>query len=194
MRIILASSSPRRKELLSLILKEFEVIPPSVEEKVLSKNPLIVSKYLARIKARNVWKDNKDAIVIGSDTIVFFKGKILGKPKEKEEAFKMLSQLSGNWHTVYTAVSFYSRVKKITLCDKALVKFRKLQENEIMAYIETGEPLDKAGSYGVQGFGSTIVEKIKGNFFTVMGLPVPKVYSILRTEFNLPPSLFRIFS
>ena len=194
MRIILASSSPRRKEILSLILKEFEVIPSEIEEKVVSKNPLTTAKYLARVKARDVWSKNKDSIVIGSDTLVFFKGKILGKPKDKGEAFKMLLELSGNWHTVYTAVCFYSSIKKITICDRSLVKFRKLDEDEIRAYIETGEPLDKAGAYGVQGFGSTIVEKIRGNFFTVMGLPVVKVYTVLKREFNLPPSLFRIFS
>lgn len=183
MRIILASSSPRRREILSKLGLEFEVVPPQVEEGTFG-DPVTTARRLSLLKAIDVWKRNKDALVIGADTLVYIKDRILGKPKDVEEAVRMLRTLSGRWHRVVTAVSFVARGIRRTVHDIAGVKFRSLTEEEIRFYVSTGEPLDKAGAYGVQGFGSTIVERIEGNFFTVMGLPVVKVYEVLR-EFSV---------
>ena len=185
MRIILASGSPRRKEILSKLGIDFDVVSPNVEEKIISSNPVITARYLSRLKAKEVWLKHKNTLVIAADTIVFFRGNILGKPKNAEDAFNMLRQLSGNWHVVITAVSFYSHGKKLSIHDTARVKFRKLSRWEIRNYIESGEPMDKAGAYGIQEFGATIVEKIHGNFYTVMGLPIVKVYRILTKEFGI---------
>ncbi len=194
MRIILASGSPRRREILSKLNIEFEVIPSDIEETVVSQNPVITARYLSRLKAKSVWLKNKEALVIGADTVVYFRGQILGKPEDEGEAFKMLKSLSGNWHTVVSGVSFFSRTKKLTVHDVARVKFRELSDREIWDYIKSGEPMDKAGAYGIQEFGATIVEKIHGNFYTVMGLPVVKVYRVLVEVFKIPLSPSRISS
>ena len=194
MRIILASSSPRRKEILSKLKIEFEVIPSDVEERVVSQNPIITARHLSRLKAKSIWLKNKGALVIGADTVVYFQGRILGKPKNEEEAFRMLKSLSGNWHTVVSGVSFFSYGKKLTVHDVARVKFRELSDEEIWDYIKSGEPMDKAGAYGIQEFGATIVERIRGNFYTVMGLPIVKVYRVLKEVFRIPLSPSRIFS
>ncbi len=183
-KIILASSSPRRREILSMLGIEFEVIPPEVKEEKL-KNPVLTARRLSYLKALDVWKKNRDALVIGSDTLVFIDNEIIGKPENEEEAFHILKKLSGRWHKVVTAVSFISREKKITVHDIARVKFRELSDEEIMEYIKTGEPMDKAGAYGVQGRGAIIVEKINGNFYTVMGLPIVKVAEILKKVFRV---------
>lgn len=188
MRIILASGSPRRKEILSKLNLEFEVLPANVEEEAVSSNPIITARSLSRLKAKAVWLKNKDALVIGADTVVYFRGKVLGKPKNEQEAFSMLRSLSGNWHMVVSSVSFFSYAKKLTIHDVAKVKFRKLTEKEIWDYIKSGEPMDKAGAYGIQEFGATIVEKIRGNFYTVMGLPIVKVYQVLKEVFRVPLS------
>jgi len=194
MRIILASGSPRRKEILSKLNLEFEVLPANVEEKAVSSNPIITARHLSRLKAKAVWLKNKDALVIGADTVVYLRGKVLGKPKSEEEAYNMLRNLSGNWHTVVSSVSFFSYAKKLTIHDVAKVKFRKLTEKEIWDYIKSGEPMDKAGAYGIQEFGATIVEKIRGNFYTVMGLPIVKVYQVLKEVFKISLSPSRTFS
>jgi len=111
---------------------------------------------------------------------VFVGRRVIGKPSSEEEAFRILSFLSGRWHRVVTAVSFVSRGFRKTIHDTARVRFRNLSRNEILTYIATGEPLDKAGAYGVQGYGAALVERIEGNFYTVMGLPVVKVYEVLK--------------
>jgi septum formation protein len=178
-RIILASSSPRRREILSLLNLDFEVIPANIEENV-RHSPITTARLLAREKALYVWKRNKNALVLGADTLVFIGGEIIGKPRNEEEAVRILKRLSGRWHRVVTAVSFISFGVRRTIHDIAKVKFRELTEEEINRYVSTGEPLDKAGAYGVQGFGATIVERIEGNFYTVMGLPIEKVYRVFR--------------
>ncbi len=180
MRLILASSSPRRKEILEKIGVEFEVVPSKVEEKPVG-DPITTARRLSFLKAFDVWKKNKDALVIGADTLVFLEGFVLGKPRNEEEAVRMLRLLSGRWHKVVTAVSFVGKNVRKTVHDIARVKFRKLSEEEIRSYVSTGEPLDKAGAYGVQGYGATVVERIEGNFFTVMGLPIVKVYEVLKS-------------
>ncbi len=194
MRIILASGSPRRKEILSKLNIEFEVIPSDIEERVVSQNPIITARHLSRLKAKSIWLRNKGALVIGADTVVYFRRKILGKPRSEEEAFEMLKSLSGNWHTVVSGVSFFFYEKKLTVHDVARVKFRELTDEEILDYIKSGEPMDKAGAYGIQEFGATIVERIQGNFYTVMGLPIVKVYRVLKEVFRIPLSPSRIFS
>ena len=194
MRIILASGSPRRKEILSKLNLDFEVIPANIDEEIFNEDPIITARYLAKQKAKSVWIKNKYALVLGSDTVVYFKGKILGKPKDEDEAFRMLKNLSGKWHTVITAVSFFSYGKKLTIHDIARVKFRNLSDKEIWDYIKSGEPMDKAGAYGIQEFGATVVEKIHGNFYTVMGLPIVKVYKVLKEIFRVPFSPSRTSS
>ncbi len=178
-RLILASASPRRREILSLLGLSFEVIPSKVEERTYG-DPITTARKLSREKALDVWRNNKDALVIGADTLVFIDGKIIGKPKDEEEAVRILEYLSGRWHRVVTAVSFVGPGVRKTVHDVARVKFRRLTTEEIKHYVGTGEPMDKAGAYGVQGFGSTVVEKIEGNFYTVMGLPIVKVYQVLK--------------
>ncbi|NPB08291.1 MAG: septum formation protein Maf [Aquificae bacterium] len=180
MRVILASSSPRRREIMKLLGLDFEVIPPKAEEKTESNNPVLLARKLAREKAYSVWRENRDALVIGADTVVFFNGRVIGKPSDEEEAFSILRMLSGNWHTVVTGVALFFPGGKVVFHDAARVKFRDLEEEEIRRYVKSGEPMDKAGAYGVQGFGATLVEKIRGNFYTVMGLPVARIYTVLR--------------
>ncbi|HID65582.1 MAG TPA: septum formation protein Maf [Aquificaceae bacterium] len=184
MKIILASSSPRRIEILSLLRLKFEIIPAKIREEKIEGKPILTARKLAKEKALAVWKQNRDSVVIGADTLVFLGKEIIGKPGSEEEAFAILRKLSGRWHKVVTAVAILTPFRKVVLHDVAKVKFRNLNDEEIMNYIKTGEPMDKAGAYGVQGFGATIVEKIHGSFYTVMGLPIVKVYEILR-EYNL---------
>ncbi|MDQ7039124.1 MAG: Maf family protein, partial [Aquificota bacterium] len=174
------------RDLLSRIGVEFEVRHPDVEERVLG-GPVTTARRLSLIKALSVWRKERDALVIGADTLVWFEGGVLGKPKDEEEAVFMLRTLSGRWHRVVTAVSFVAKGLRKTVHDTARVKFRNLTEEEIRFYVSTGEPLDKAGAYGVQGFGSVIVERIEGNFFTVMGLPLFKVYEVLKELSLLRP-------
>ena len=180
-RIILASSSPRRRQILSSVGIPFEVIAPDVVEER-EGNPVALARRLARRKALSVWRKNKKSLVIGADTLVFINDKVIGKPRDEEEAFRILSFLSGRWHKVVTAVCIISEDFKLTLHDIARVKFRNLCKKEIEAYIESGEPMDKAGAYGIQELGSTIVEEIRGNFYTVMGLPIHRVYPYLKTS------------
>ncbi len=183
MKLILASSSPRRIEILSLLGLDFDVIPAKIKEIPIEGKPIITARKLSREKALSVWKMYKDAVVIGADTLVYLGNEIIGKPKDEEDAKRILKRLSGKWHNVVTAVSIISKKRKLTFHDIARVKFRNLTDKEIEDYVRSGEPLDKAGAYGVQGFGATIVEKIHGNFYTVMGLPVVKVYEALKSFF-----------
>ncbi|RUM28593.1 MAG: septum formation protein Maf [Aquifex sp.] len=184
MKIILASSSPRRIEILSLLGLKFEIIPAKIREEKIEGKPILTARKLAREKALSVWKQNRNSVVIGADTLVFLGKEIIGKPGSEEEAFVILRKLSGRWHKVVTGVAILTPYRKVVLHDVAKVKFKNLSDEEIMNYIKTGEPMDKAGAYGVQGFGATIVEKIHGNFYTVMGLPIVKVYEILK-EYTL---------
>lgn len=184
MKIILASSSPRRIEILSLLGLKFEIIPAKIREGKVEGKPILTARKLAREKAIAVWKQNRNSVVIGADTLVFLGKEIIGKPRSEEEAFAILRKLSGRWHKVVTGVAILTPFRKVVLHDVAKVKFRSLSDKEIMNYIKAREPMDKAGAYGVQGFGATIVEKIHGNFYTVMGLPIVRVYEILK-ENNL---------
>lgn len=180
-KVILASASPRRKELLSLAGVDFTVKVADVEE-IIPENasPDEVVRSLALQKAQAVAKDNPDCIVIGSDTVVALDGVILGKPKDEENAKQMLTALSGRSHTVYTGVALIHGEKIKNFCEATEVVFNELTDEEIVNYIATKEPMDKAGAYGIQGKGCVLVEKIKGDYFNVVGLPVSRVYRELK--------------
>ncbi len=173
MEYILASLSPRRRELLELIMPRFGYCDAGIEETCPDDIPLFKRpEYLAVKKAEAVAVNNPDIFVIGADTAVFYAGEMLGKPKDRDEAFKMLKRLSGKRHTVITGCAIICKGKKMSFSCKTEVKFLKLQDNEINAYIATGEPYDKAGAYGIQGYGALLVSEINGDFYNVMGLPV----------------------
>ena len=178
--IILASSSPRRRELLSLIGLQFEVLPADVDETLLPDEiPWAYAERLARAKAQK--SAMTDAVSIGSDTIVVVDGDVLGKPKDEEEAFAMLRRLSGRSHKVMTAVAVAFDGQVTSDVVEVGVTFRTLRDDEIEDYIRTGEPMDKAGAYGIQGFGATIVDGVDGDYFAVMGLPVNRMIRLLET-------------
>lgn len=169
--IILASQSPRRQELLKLITNDFEIKVSNVDEILPDKiTPKEAVMYLSKIKAEPF--ANGEDIVIGADTVVALDGKILGKPKNEENAREMLRFLSGRTHSVFTGVTLASDKKTKTFAVETKVKFFELTDGEIDEYIKTKEPFDKAGAYGIQGFGSLLVEKIDGDYFNVVGLPV----------------------
>ena len=169
--IILASQSPRRQELLKLITSDFEIKVSNVDETLPDKiTPKEAVMYLSKIKAEP-FADGDD-IVIGADTVVALDGKILGKPKNEENAKEMLKFLSGRTHSVFTGVTLANGKKTKTFAVETKVKFFELTNEEIDAYIKTKEPFDKAGAYGIQGYGSLLVEKINGDYFNVVGLPV----------------------
>ena len=169
--IILASQSPRRQELLKLITDDFEVKVSNVDETLPDGiTPKEAVMYLSKIKAQP-FADGENT-VIGADTVVALDGKILGKPKDEENAREMLKFLSGKAHSVFTGVTLANRNKTKTFAVTTKVKFFDLTDEEIDDYIKTLEPFDKAGAYGIQGYGSLLVEKIDGDYFNVVGLPV----------------------
>ena len=175
-KVILASSSPRRKEILSIFFK-VEVVRPSINEATY-KNPLDMVIKNSKIKALSVGRRN--GVVVSGDTVVVYKGKILGKPKNKLDAEEMLSLLSGKWHEVYSGFFFTAFGKSGEGFSKTQVKFKDLRKSEIIGYIETAEPMDKAGAYAIQGKGSVFIEKIEGCYFTVVGFPVVKFIKRLK--------------
>ncbi len=181
MALILASQSPRRKELLAYITPDFTIKVSEADETLDgSLSPEEAVKYLARIKGEAVAKDFGNDTVISADTIVVSDNTILGKPHSPEEAFAMLRRLSGRTHSVFTGVCVISHDKKICFCEKTLVTFTELSDEEINAYIQTGEPFDKAGGYGIQGKGSVLISSINGDYYNVMGLPVARLNRILK--------------
>jgi septum formation protein len=173
--IVLASASPRRKELLEKIGLNFAVDPSDYPED-LNKDvdPLELAKSISREKARAVAPKYPDAIIIAADTFGVLRGKIIGKPHVAEEAKEMLRTLSGKSHRVITGLTILdTRIDKtITFSVETRVYFKRLSESEINSYVKSGEPLDKAGAYAIQGLGSVIVEKIYGDYYNVMGLPL----------------------
>jgi septum formation protein len=178
---ILASGSPRRKELLLQSHFSFSIETSNVEEIVDERqSPAEVVQQLALQKAKDVWSKNDQAIVLGADTVVAFHGDILGKPSDEQEARTMLQKLSGHTHSVYTGVAICSSHEMETFYEKTDVEFYSLSEEEITMYIRSGEPFDKAGSYGIQGFGAFLVKRIVGDYFTVVGLPLARTIRELR--------------
>ncbi len=177
--IILASKSPRRKELLSFITTDFTVKSADVDETLPQGiTPDKAVEYLSRIKAEPL--KNENDIVIGADTVVALDGKILGKPRDEADAFATLRMLSGKEHSVFTGVSVIKGEKIETFSVQTKVKMFELTDEEIEEYIATAEPFDKAGSYGIQGKGSLLVEKIDGDYFNVVGLPISRLNRVLK--------------
>lgn len=183
--MILASRSPRRKELLSFITGNFSVRPAEGEE--IADPRLSPERYviaLSETKAREIASDAPNETVIGADTVVVFKEEILGKPKDTADAVRMLTLLSGNTHSVFTGVTVIANGKAHSFAEETKVTFFPLSAEEIVRYAESGEPLDKAGAYGIQGSGSLLVRGIEGDYYNVMGLPVGRLYHFLK-EFGL---------
>ena len=178
--VILASSSPRRRELLTLIGLEHEVLPADVDETLMPDEiPWVYAERLARAKAQK--SAMAGAVSIGSDTIVVVDGDVLGKPRDADEAAAMLRRLSGRSHKVMTAIAVVLDGNVTSDVVEVGVTFRTLRDDEIEDYIRTGEPMDKAGAYGIQGFGATIVDGVDGDYFAVMGLPVNRMIRLLES-------------
>jgi len=181
MRIVLASNSPRRKELLAQIGVEFEIIPSKFEELFVEMAPQQLVEHFAYMKAADVAAAVQgEALIIGSDTIVCL-DEIMGKPRDKEAAFNMLKKLSGKQHLVMSGLSIINAAsgESITSHEITKVRMKELDIDEINAYIATGEPMDKAGAYAIQGMGSLLVEGIEGDYFNVVGLPLFRLRRML---------------
>jgi septum formation protein len=180
-RFILASQSPRRADLLKFIIKDFTIQVSESEEIIdprLNSQQLVME--LAKEKALEVSLNNKDAYVLGFDTLVILDGQPLGKPKDKKDAFNMLKSLSGRSHLVVTGCAIIKGDYVDKFSDEAVVTFNKVTDEEINEYLETGEPFDKAGAYGIQGYGARYIKEIKGDYYSVMGMPLQKLYNKLR--------------
>jgi len=192
-RIILASQSPRRRELLALIGISHDVRPADLDERVFpGEVPTEHAERLARSKAEAIALHEPTAVVIGADTIVVLDGDILGKPRDATEAASTLRRLSGRTHTVHTAVAVAHRGRTVSGVESVEVTFRPLSDSQIETYIATGEPMDKAGAYGIQGYGAVIVERVHGDYFAVMGLALGRLVGLLESvgisyRFRLPP-------
>lgn len=185
MELILASASPRRAELLKQVGAVFSIASSTVEEVIDPRwTATETVQALAWQKARAVAENRSHGLVLGADTIVVYQNQILGKPKTQAEAGQMLALLSGQWHEVMTGVVIIDasgQQKDWLSVEITRVKFRKLAEQDIAAYLATGESMDKAGAYGIQGFGALLVEEIKGCYFNVVGLPLQRVAAGLHT-------------
>ena len=185
MRVVLASASERRHELLRRIASDFDIVVSGFDESKVEYcgDSGEYVKEISRQKAFVVGSTySEEAIIIGCDTIVALKERILGKPKDKAEAFNMLKNLSGNVHEVYSGIALYNTVTKQSITDyvKTEVKFSALSDKDINAYINTGEPMDKAGAYGIQGYGGVFVEEIHGCYYNVVGLPLSRLKFLMK--------------
>jgi len=179
MRIILASSSPRRQQLLTQIGLSYEVIESGIDETESGPARKQVEALAAKKAFAVASKIEDEAIIIAADTLVTIDGRVLSKPADTGEAFDMLKSLQGRKHTVYTGVALLrtddALIHIVKFVEDAAVHFRPLSDNEIRSYIATGEPFDKAGAYGIQGYGAMLTERIEGDFYTVMGLPLSRL-------------------
>jgi septum formation protein len=183
--VILASASPRRYELLKNLGLNFKVIPSHAEESHEKRvNMEEVVRANARLKGESVAKEYPDALVISADTIVVLGEHIMGKPKNEQEAFEMLKALSGQTHQVYTGLGLFNANRSALDAVCTQVRFRTLSDEEIWAYINTGEPFDKAGGYGIQGQGALLVEGIDGCYYNVVGLPLTRLFTMLKEFFT----------
>ena len=179
-RVVLASSSPRRRELLTLIGIPHAVVPADIDETPFDdEQPHAHAERLAREKALAVARAEPGAVVVGADTIVVMDGDILGKPRDEAMAAAMLRRLSGRAHVVLTAVAVARGERVVAGVESVDVRFRELSDEDIARYIATREPMDKAGAYGIQGFGATIVDRIDGDYFAVMGLALGRMIRLL---------------
>lgn len=209
MEIVLASGSPRRKELLKKVFPTFSVISSHDPEVSAEKDPRRLVIDLARHKARDVWKSNRDSVVVGADTVVDFNGEILGKPKSRDEARQMLKTLSGRVHCVRTGVCVIFNgvaarreippdigvtenaegATEIAFCETSFVTFRWLSDTEIDLYVESGAPMDKAGAYGIQECG--FVDSYTGSYDNIVGLPTERLKHALSAFFDLSCAVVR---
>lgn len=186
-KLVLASNSPRRQDLLQMLGLDFTVIPSKIEEKDFAAlPPEEMVKELSKAKAEGVGTLVENALVIGSDTIVMLEGEILGKPRNPEEAILMLKNLRNKDHTVLTGLALYETNSGRILVDydRTEVSMGPISDDDIRNYIRTGEPLDKAGGYGIQGIGGAFVESIRGSYYTVVGLPIHLLVKMLK-EFGI---------
>lgn len=190
-KIILASASPRRRELLEQIGMTFEVIPSDIEEKTKSQIPSEMVMELSGMKAMDIFEKlplekRVSVIVAGADTVVAFGDRIMGKPADEEKAKEMLSLLQGETHQVYTGVTLIWQEDKdcppvkISFYEKTDVSMYPMSEQEICSYVETGEPMDKAGAYGIQGKCAAFIREIRGDYYNVVGLPIGRLYQELK--------------
>lgn len=179
--IILASNSPRRKELLKYVCPEFKIIPANIEENLDTKLPLTKSvEKLAQKKAQFLLDEYPEDVVVGADTVVVLNNKVYGKPKDKDEAKHMLAELSGNTHHVISGICILSKEKDVSFNQITEVTFYPLTAEDIEEYVEKYNPLDKAGAYGIQDGGALLVESINGDYYNVMGLPIALLHKKLK--------------
>lgn len=188
MNIILASASPRRKEILGNTNVKFTVIKSEIDEVILdNEKPQQVVMRLAFEKCIDIASKHKEDLVIGADTIVVLDNAILGKPRNQNEAYDMIKALSNKTHQVITGISLINLDSNKKIIDYVVshVKFKDLSEDDIKDYIQTNESLDKAGAYGIQGYGALLVEEIKGDYFNIVGLPISKLSDLLKKHFSI---------
>lgn len=186
MKLVLASASPRREEILKKLNLKFTIVPAKIEEDSFdATDPVELVKTLALEKAKTVSKLVEDVLIIAADTVVVQNGQILGKPEDELEAKKMLRQLSSKQHQVITGLTVLNSQTEASLVEYNItdVTMGKISEKEIENYISTGEPLDKAGAYAIQGFGGLFIKEIKGSYYSVMGLPIHQLKELLN-NFN----------
>ncbi len=182
-RVVLASLSPRRKEIFGQLGLKVLYKPANIDESIDAKNPRQYVMKLARRKAVYVAKEmDPDCVVVAADTVVYIENEILNKPENDYQAAYYLSLLSGQTHYVYTGLAVHYRGRCFTDYGRTAVTFKELKAQEISDYIETREPVDKAGAYGIQGYGSQFITKVVGCYFNVMGFPVAKFYELLRCK------------
>lgn len=180
MKLILASASPRRSELLGMTGIPFTVIPSEASEETAEADPAKIVSLLEERKAREVFAKHPGSAVLGADTIVVLGGTIFGKPGDRADAVRMLGELSGRTHSVFTGWALLTEKNSVVGTCESAVTFRALDAEEIDAYVATGEPLDKAGAYGVQGLGALLIERIQGSYTNIVGLPLAEVFVTLR--------------
>ena len=191
MEIVLASKSPRRREILEHLGLKINIMVSGADESgVTLTDPGKLTEKLALIKAQAVLSEalnryGGDSVIIASDTVVYAGGEILGKPQDKDDARRMLRILSGKDHSVISAIAVVYGEKTIVSHETTFVRFRELSDNDIEKYIESGEPFDKAGGYGIQDSAAVFIERIEGDYFNVVGLPVYRLFSVLRENFGL---------
>jgi septum formation protein len=179
-RVILASQSPRRRDLLTMLGIPHDVRPADVDESVWpGERPVPHCERLARAKAAVLGAQDPEAVVVAADTIVVLDGDILGKPASRDEAIATLTRLQGRTHTVHTAVAVTHRGRTVAGVETVAVTFRPRTPAQVAAYVDTGEPMDKAGAYGIQGYGAVNIARIEGDYFAVMGLPLGRLVALL---------------
>lgn len=180
MDIVLASASPRRQELLAQVGVSFTVVPSGVSEEVSAPmSPAALVEHLAVMKARDVAARHPGALVIGADTIVVVNGAVLGKPRDRADAIAMVERLAGRDHEVFTGVVVIGQGMEQVAHERTLVRFRSLTRTQVERYVDSGEPMDKAGSYAIQGRAAAFIESIQGDYFNVVGLPLSRTVQLL---------------